>query len=141
MKRFGNSFNGYNRQEVNEFVAKVAKEYESMLNKLKAQDEEIEKLKENITRYKDLENTLNKTILVAQDTSNQIIRIARDESRGIIEEAKRNASRIINDALSKTEEIERNAEELRRRVVIFKRKFRNAIETEIEEIDNIPEDY
>ena len=67
--------------------------------------------------------------------------MARDESRGIIEEAKRNASRIINDALLKNEEIERNAEELRRRVVVFKRKFKQAIETEMEVIDEIADDY
>ena len=141
MRKFSTAFNGYSKQEVNEFVANVAKEYESMLNKLKEQDEEIEKLKNNLTRYQDLETTLNKTILIAEDTSNQIKRMARDESRGIIEEAKRNASRIINDALLKNEEIERNAEELRRRVVVFKRKFKQAIETEMEVIDEIADDY
>lgn len=141
MKKFSTSFNGYSKQEVNEFVANVAKEYESMLNKLKEQDDEIEKLKSNLTRYQDLEMTLNKTILIAEDTSNQIKRMARDESKGIIEEAKRNASRIINDALLKNEEIERDAEELRRRVVMFKRKFKQAIETEMEVIDEIADDY
>lgn len=141
MKKFSTTFNGYNKQEVNQFVASVAKEYESMLNKLKEQDEEIEKLKSSLTRYQDLEATLNKTILIAEDTSNQIKRMARDESKSIIEEAKRNASRIINDALLKNEEIEKNALELRRRVVSFKRKFKQAIETEVEVIDEIADDY
>lgn len=141
MKKFSTSLNGYNKQEVNEFVARVAKEYESMLNKLKAQDLEIEKLQENLVKYQDLETTLNKTILIAEDTSNQIKRMARDESKAIIDEAKRNASRIINDALIKNEEIEKNAEELRRRVVAFKRKFKQAIETEVEVIDEIAEEY
>lgn len=141
MKKFSTSFNGYNKQEVNQFVASVAKEYESMLNKLKEQDEELEKLKTSITRYQDLETTLNKTILIAEDTSNQIKRMARDESRGIIEEAKRNASRIINDALLKNEEIEKNAMELQRRVVMFKRKYKQAIETELEVIEEIADEY
>lgn len=141
MKKFSTSLNGYNKQEVNEFVARVAKEYESMLNKLKAQDLEIEKLQENLVKYQDLETTLNKTILIAEDTSNQIKRMARDESKAIIDEAKRNASRIINDALIKNEEIEKNAEELRRRVVAFKRKFKQAIETEVEVIDEIADEY
>lgn len=141
MKKFSTTFNGYNKQEVNQFVASVAKEYESMLNKLKEQDEEIERLKSSLTRYQDLEATLNKTILIAEDTSNQIKRMARDESKSIIDEAKRNASRIINDALLKNEEIEKNALELRRRVVSFKRKFKQAIETEVEVIDEIADDY
>lgn len=141
MKKFSKSFRGYNRNEVKEFVAKYTAEYESMLNKLKAQDEEIEKLKQDLVRYKNLEATLNKTILIAEDTSNQIKKIARDESKTIIDEAKKNASRIINDALLKNEEIEKHAEELRRRVIVFKRKFKQAIETEVEVIDEISEDY
>ena len=141
MKKFSTSFNGYNKLEVNQFVANVAKEYESMLNKLKAQDEEIDKLKASLIKYQDLETTLNKTILIAEDTSNQIKRMAREESKGIVEEAKRNASRIVNDALLKYQSIEKDADELQRRVVQFKRKFKQAIETEIEVINEIADDY
>ncbi len=141
MKRFSNSFNGYNKEEVNSFVATVAKEYESMLNKLKAQDLEIEKLNSNLEKYQNLEDTLNKTILVAEDASTQIKRMARDESKGIIDEAKKNASRIINDALIKAQKYETDAEELRKRVVAFKKKYKQAIESEIEAIEEIAEDY
>lgn len=141
MKKFSTALNGYSKQEVNQFVSNVAKEYENMLNKLKEQDQEIENLKNNLVRYQNLETTLNKTILIAEDTSSQIKRMARDESKAIIDEAKRNASRIINDALIKNDEIEKNAEELRRRVVMFKRKFKQAIETEVEVIEEIAEEY
>ncbi len=141
MKRFSNSFNGYNKEEVNSFVATVAKEYESMLEKLKAQDLEIEKLNINLEKYQNLEDTLNKTILVAEDASTQIKRMARDESKGIIDEAKKNASRIINDALIKAQKYEMDAEELRKRVVSFKKKYKQAMESEIEAIEEIAEDY
>ncbi|MCI9279657.1 MAG: DivIVA domain-containing protein [Bacilli bacterium] len=141
MKKFSNSFNGYNKDEVNSFVATVAKEYESMLNKLKAQDLEIEKLNSNLEKYQNLEDTLNKTILVAEDASTQIKRMARDESKGIIDEAKKNASRIINDALVKAQKYETDAEELRKRVVSFKKKYKQAMESEIEAIEEIAEDY
>lgn len=141
MKKFNTSFNGYNKTEVREFVVNVCKEYESMLNKLKAQDVEIEKLKQELVHYKDLEKTLNKTIMIAENTSSQIKKIAREESSSIIEEAKRNASKIINDALLRNEEIEKNAEELRHRVIMFKRKFKQAMENEIEVIDEIADNY
>ena len=141
MKTFRSSFKGYNKREVNEFVFNVTNEYESMLSKLKAQDEEIEKLKASMQKYQDIESTLNKTILIAEDTSNQIKKMTKEECKGIIEEAKRNASRIVNDALIKAEKMEQDAEELRRRVVNFKRKFKQAVENEIEIIDEIAEKY
>ena len=141
MKKFSTSFNGYNKSEVNSFVRDVAKEYESMLNNLKKRDEEITSLKQRLLQYQNMENTLNKALLIAEDTSSQIKKVARDESKAIIDEAKRNASRIVNDALLKAEKLEADGENLRKRIVIFKRKFRSIIETELETIDSIDEDY
>lgn len=141
MKKFSTSFNGYNKSEVNSFVRDVAKEYESILNNLKKRDEEITSLKQRLLQYQNMENTLNKALLIAEDTSSQIKKVARDESKAIIDEAKRNASRIVNDALLKAEKLEADGENLRKRIVIFKRKFKSIIETELETIDSIDEDY
>ncbi len=141
MKKFSTSLFGFNKEEVRDFVKEYTTEYESLLNKLKTQDKELENLKSNLTKYQNLEDTLNKTILIAEDTSNQIKRLAREEGKNIVEEAKKNGSRIINDALIKANEIEHDAEELQRRVVNFKRKFKQAIETEVEVINEIAEKY
>ncbi len=141
MKKFSTSMFGFNKQEVRNFVGEYTKEYESLLTKLKSQDTELENLKASLSKYQNLEDTLNKTILIAEDTSNQIKKMAREEGKNIVEEAKRNGSRIINDALIKANEVERDAEELQRRVVNFKRKFKQAIETEMEVIDEIADKY
>ena len=141
MKKFSTSLFGFNKPEVRDFVKEYTLEYENMLNKLKNQDLEIEKLKTSLTKYQNLEETLNKTILIAEDTSSQIKRLAREEGKNIVDEAKKNGSRIINDALIKANEIERDVEELQRRVVNFKRKFQQAIETEIEVINEMADKY
>lgn len=141
MRKFNTSLNGYNKLEVNNFVNEVTGEYESMLSKLKKQDEEIKNLKEELEKYKNMENTLNRAIMVAEDASNQIKRVARDEAKGVIDDAKRNASRIVNEALLKADKIEQDAETLKRRVVIFKRRLRSVVDEQVEFIDSINEDY
>lgn len=141
MKKFGTSFNGYNKQEVNNFVRDVTKEYENMLQNLKARDQEIEALKQKLIQYQNMETTLNRALLVAEDASSQIKRMARDESKGIVEDAKRNASRIVNEALMRATKMQEEAENLKRRIIVFKRKFRQAIELELENIEEINEDY
>ena len=88
-----------------------------------------------------MENTLNKALVIAEDASTQIKRVARDESKAIIEEAKRNASRIVNEALIRAEKLEADGENLRKRIVVFKRKFKNIIETELETLEDIEEEY
>lgn len=139
MRKFSTSFNGFDKNEVTTFVNEVTKQYESMLNKLKEQDAKLQILQEKLTHYENMETTLNRAILVAEDASNQIKRIAREESQSIINDAKRNASRILNDALIKAEKVEYEADDLRRKVVNFKRKIRQSIEDQLEMVDNIPE--
>ena len=140
MRKFSTSISGYNKIEVNNFVNEVTHEYESMLAKLKHQDAEIEKLKNELEKYQNMENTLNRAV-VAEDASNQIKRVARDEAKGVIEDARRNASKIVNDALLKADKIEQDAETLKRRVVIFKRRLKSVVDEQIEFIDSINEDY
>jgi len=141
MKKFNTSINGYAKTEVNNFVDEVAKEYESMLNNLKAKDQEIAALKEQLERFKVMENTLNRAILVAEEASHNIKKVAREEYKGIVEDAKRNASRIVNDALIKAERVEQEAQNLKRRVIIFKRRFKQAVEEQLEVIESIEENY
>ena len=141
MRKFNTSISGYNKIEVNNFVNEVTQEYESMLNKLKQQDQEIENLKKELVKYQNMEQTLNRALVVAEDASNQIKKVARDEAKGVIEDARRNASRIVNDALLKADKIEQDAETLKRRVVIFKRRLRSVVDEQIEFIDSINEDY
>ena len=141
MKKFGTSLYGYSKQDVNDFVKEVAKEYESMLNNLKEVKEENKRLLEQIEKYKDMQSSFNKAILVAEDASNQIKKLAKDEYKQIVDEAKKNASRIVNEALIRADKIEHDSEELRRRTALFKRKLRQAIESELDAIESIGEDY
>ena len=141
MKKFSTSIYGYSKSEVNAFVADVAKEYEAMLNNLKQRDTEITALKQKLIQYQNMENTLNKALLVAEDASNQIKRMARDESKAIVDEARRNASRIVNEALLRAEKLEQDGETLRQRISAFKRRFKAIVETELDAIEQIDEDY
>ncbi len=144
MRKFNTTINGYDKEEVNSFVSEVTVEYEKMLNKLKQQSTEIKLLSEKIKHYKSIESTLNKAILVAEDSSNQIKKIAKDEAKGIIENAKKNASHITNDALIEAEKINIEVDRLRRSIRIYKARIKQTIEeqlTMIDDIDSIESNY
>ena len=137
MRKFNNSFPGYNKKEVNSFVSNVTTEYESMLNNLKDRDKEIESLKKELEHYKNLEGTLNRAILIAEETTQNIKKTTFDESKVIIEDAKRNASRIINNALLKAEKIDNEAEILKKQVEQYKRRYKNLLETQLDEVERL----
>ena len=135
VNKFNTSIQGYKKEEVNEFVKEVTIEYESMLKKLKNSCEIIESLKKELKHYKDMESTLNRAILVAEESTSNIKKAAYDEPKVIIEDAKRNATKVINNALAKAERIEADAESLRRKVSVFKRRFRALVENHLDNIE------
>lgn len=135
---------GYDKIEVNGFVNEVTREYENMLNKLKRKDEEVNVLKQQLEHYKSLETTLNKAVLIAEDSSNIIKKVAHDEAKLIIEEAKKNASHIVNDALAEAEKTELEADRLRRSLKIYKARIKSTIEeqlTMVDDIEKIDDEY
>lgn len=135
VKKFSTSIQGYNKQEVNEFVHEVINEYESMLNRLKASTSEVNKLQSELKHYKDIEEIISRKLIVADESANNIKRTAYNESKVIIEDAKRNASKLINDALLKAELIESDAETLKRKVSFYKKRFKMLVEEHLNEIE------
>ena len=144
MRKFNTVINGYDKNEVNAFVKEVTIEYEKMLNKLKSHAKEVTLLNERINHYKNIETTLNKAVLIAEDSSNQIKKIAKDEAKVIVDDAKKNASHIINDALIEAEKINIEVDKLRRNLKVYKSRIKQTIEdqlTMVDDIDDIPSDY
>ena len=139
MEKFSTSIPGYSKKEVNKFITDAISRYDILLTKLKESDNKNLLLEKELEKYINLENTLNRAILIAEESSNTIRKVAFDESRVIIEDAKRNASKIVNTALIKADRIEMEAESLRRKVVVFKKRFRNVVEDSLEEIEKFDE--
>lgn len=144
MEKFSYEANGYNRNEVNQFISNVIVQTEGIIDKCKAQGQDVERLKNEIDalnselkHYKDLEETLKTSILRAEETGDNIKRMARDESEMIVTDAKHNASRIVNEALLKAEKIENNAEILENNIKIFKRKLKIIMEQQMAVVDEI----
>ena len=134
-EKFKTTFNGYNKEDVNSFIRSVTKEYESMLERLKKSDAENEELKKKLVEYQNLENTLRRSLLIAEESNKELRRVAKNESIQMVEEARRNASRIVNDALIKAERIEANADALKRRAIMYKRKIKQLLDEQNQMLD------
>ena len=134
MKKFRTSFSGYNKADVNQFLSEVITEYENILQKLRGSVTEIEYLNKELERYKTLEKSLNDTLLCAQEATANAQKAAIAEGKLIIEEAKKNASKIVNNSILKAQSIEKDAEELKRRVASFKTRFMALVESQMDEV-------
>ena len=137
MEKFSYEANGYNRQEVNQFVSDVIAQTEGIIRKCKAQGKALDELKMELEHYKNMEKALQTAILKAEETGDNIKRMARDERDMIVRDAKNNASRIVNEALLKAEKIENNAETLEKNMKIFKRKLKVIMEQQMAVVEEI----
>ncbi len=137
MKKFTSSIPGYNKSEVNSFVGQVTQEYESMLNNLKQKDLDIEALKKELAHYKELESTLNRAILIAEESSHNIKKNAFEEAKLVVENARKNASRIVNNALIKAEKVDQEAQDLKRYIERYKGKYKRLLEEELDAVEKL----
>ncbi len=144
MERFNSSLKGYDIGEVNRFVDEMTSRYEALVEKLHTKDAEIKEQKKEIEQLKsniaDLKAKINSNSLGSLYNANEdITRIAKQEARSIIDDAKKNASRIVNEALLEADRIELKAETLKRNMIVFKRRMRTIVKSQLETIDDIEE--
>ena len=137
MSKFSTSLNGYNKFEVNNFINEVTIRYSNLLDALKQKEQELKETQEKLEYYTNLESTLNKALLVAEEASTNMKKMARDESSRVIEMAKSNASRIINEALLKAEKAEMEADDIKRKVAAYKRRIKAVVVEQLEYLDEI----
>ncbi|MBE6149425.1 MAG: DivIVA domain-containing protein [Firmicutes bacterium] len=154
MEKFNRVLRGYDPVEVNNFLDSIIVQVENMVAEMKKKDEQIETLKNVATNYNalanqynllrnklqqqaNLEDTLKRAIMMAQKTSEQIKLTAYQERDIILNDARKNADRIINEALLRSETIEKEANNLKRNVIIFKRRIKDALQTQLELVDDI----
>ena len=150
LEKFSRTLHGYNPEEVNSFLDEVINQVEKLIESNRQKNEEILLLKSQIKnaktsdelikkaqKFDELEATLNKAIVMAENTGEHIRRGAKQERDLMLEEAKKNASVIINDALVRSEKIEYQASLLRKNIIMFKRKLKINLEEQLKLVDDI----
>lgn len=135
-KEFTKAFRGYEEDEVNEFLDQVIKDYEIIIRQKKELEREVEQLNERLGHFTNIETTLNKSILVAQETAEDVKSNANKESKVIIKEAEKNADRIVNEALDKSRRLSYEVEEMKKQAKVFKTRLSKLVEAQMEMINN-----
>ena len=134
-KEFTKSFRGYDEDEVNEFLDQVIKDYEMVIREKKELQQKVNELDERLNHFTNIEETLNKSILVAQETAEELKGSASKESKLIIKEAEKNADRIVNEALSKARQVSIEVEELKKQAKVFRTRLKMLVEAQLEMIN------
>ncbi|TCP29108.1 cell division initiation protein [Scopulibacillus darangshiensis] len=135
-KEFTRGFRGYDEDEVNDFLDQLIKDFEALIREKKDLENKVNTLEEKIGHFSNIETTLNKSILVAQETAEEVRQNAAKEAKLIVKEAEKNADRIINEALAKSRKITLDINELKKQSDVYRTRFRMLIEAQLELLKN-----
>jgi cell division initiation protein len=135
-KEFNKGFRGYDEDEVNEFLDQVIKDYELVLREKKDLEERLSEMKDRLGHFNNIEETLNKSIVIAQEAGEEVKRNAQKEAKLIIKEAEKNADRIVNESLTKARKVALEIEDLKKQSKVFRTRFKMLVEAQLDLLNN-----
>ena len=140
-KRFSKQMmNGYSVEEVDEFLDEVAVDYTKKNKDLTEALRRVGELEKELEKYKDLESTLQNTLVMAQSTAEEVKSVARQQADQLITEAKSSVQRELND-LEQQIAFKRNSiDELQKQFDIYKAKMESLLISQLELIKEINKD-
>ncbi|MBQ7039930.1 MAG: DivIVA domain-containing protein [Clostridia bacterium] len=130
---------GYNKKQVEDFVEAVVKDFEGYYRENKELKDRITVLNESLKNFKMMEDSLQNTLLFAQNTADDIKRNAQEKAENMIEEARVSAAEILREADRKKQDAQREYEELKNQYMIFKTKFKSLLEAELNLMGDLAE--
>lgn len=131
-KRFSKTLKGYNVDEVDDFLDQLTVDYEKLYKENADLREQIENSKKDLEHYRNVEHTLQNTLVMAQTTADDIKANAQLRADQIIRDAQSEAKRAT-ETISKEEfEIRKRTEELKRQFGVYKAKMEALLISQLE---------
>ena len=100
-KTFEKNFRGYERDEVHAFLLTLSQEWERMMDENKELRIKLEATEREVSKLREVETSLYKTLKTAEDTGANVIEQARKTAELHLKESQLKAEGMMNEAKSK----------------------------------------
>ena len=123
---------GYSVEEVDDFLDELTVDYEKIYKQSTESNTKIESLMQELEKYKNIESTLQNTLIMAQSTADEIKKVAKQEADQLIREAQGKAKEatmeIEKDIAIKTKELD----DLQKQFDVYKAKMESLLISQLE---------
>ena len=124
--------NGYSVEEVDDFLDELTVDYEKIYKQSTESNTKIDSLMQELEKYKNIESTLQNTLIMAQSTADEIKKVAKQEADQLIREAQGKAKEatmeIEKDIAIKTKELD----DLQKQFDVYKAKMESLLISQLE---------
>lgn len=131
-KKFSRKFNGYNVDEVDDFLDQVTLGYGKLYKENNEYKEKIEQIEKDLEHYRNVEKTLQNTLVMAQTTADDIKNMAQKQAEQIIRDAQSEARRAVDDLNKQEYEITKKIEEMKKQFEVYKAKMEALLISQLE---------
>lgn len=99
---------GYNKKDTDDFLDSVYQSFEILYKENKDLKDKVASLSDGVQYYKQMENTLQKALILAEKTSTETQEAAKEEAAKLIKETKEKADTLLNNAKAETDALRNN---------------------------------
>jgi cell division initiation protein len=134
-KEFSRSMRGYKDMEVDEFLDEIVEEFERLFNENIDYKDRLEALEEKISQYRNIEETLQKTLISAQEQAEELKVNAKKEADLILRDAELKSRGIINDSYAERQKIQRSVQSLKQKHEDLRYQLKQLLESYMNVLD------
>jgi cell division initiation protein len=131
-KEFKVGFRGYAEAEVDDFLDQVVKEFEALIRENGDLKDRLDSLEQALDRYRTIEDSLNKTLLLAQQAAEEVRSVGEKEAELIQERALMEARRIHDEAKAEAQRAVEDYSEMRREAELFRLRMKTMLQAQLE---------
>lgn len=130
------ALNGYSTEEVDDFLDELTLDYEKIYKEVQESRKTIEHLNEDITKYRQMESTLQSTLLMAQSAAEEIKNGAREQADSILSQAQASAQNEISKIDAEVERKRMELVEMQKQLDTFKSNMEGLLISHLELLKN-----
>lgn len=127
---------GYSKADVDTFLASLYADYEALYRENMELKNKMALLNESLSRYKDIEKSLQKALVLAETTSEETIASAKTNAAVIEQEARVKADAIVADARQEVENLRATTVELIQKYESYKAQYKALATAQIEMLNS-----
>ena len=124
-KTFSKGIRGYQCGEVEKFLETASQEFESAYTENFELREKTKGLETEIRHFRQIENTLQQTLVLAQQTAEEVMKTARQEAALLLREAEHDKLSKVSETQVILEDIQEEIQGLSRRRDLLRTQLRS----------------
>jgi cell division initiation protein len=119
--------NGYSVNEVDEFLDELTADYEKLYKETTDSKNKIADMQEEMAKYKNIESTLNNTLIMAQTAAEDVKNLAKQQADNILSEAQANAKQAVTELEQEIALKQKELEDLQKQFDVYKAKMESLL--------------